>query len=140
MSDAPADPLYREHRIWRRPGEERALRYVLFENLTTGLFAVVSCDVFPTTSETAAWLEQHIGEALADDEVGLEGGWHATLQEAIDAFDHDFAEALEGEVEDDVVGDEDDDDFEDDEYEGDDEDDEDLDGDDEYVDEPEPKK
>ncbi len=126
------EPLFREHRIWRRPGVERALRYVLFEDLSTGRFAVQSCDVFPTTADNVAWLESSIGELMADEDPGERSGWHASIAEAIDAFDKAFAEDLEDdeieddeveddEVEDDEIEDAEDDAFDDDEFDGDDE-------------------
>jgi hypothetical protein len=94
-----ADRLYREHRIWRRPGPDRALRYVVFENLATGQFTVQSCDFFPAAAESVVFLESNIGELVADEDPG-EHGWHASVGEAIEAFDTDFAAELEDDIED----------------------------------------
>jgi hypothetical protein len=99
-----ADLLYCEHRIWRRPGPDRALRYVVFENLATGQFTVQSCDFFPAAAESLAFLESNIGELVADEDPG-EHGWHTSVGEAIEAFDIDFAAELEDEIEDSEVED-----------------------------------
>jgi hypothetical protein len=83
--------LRREHHIWRTVGDELAVRYVCWERLDGGGWAVQQCDygrmVGSCLSEDWSVAESHRIENAIEQRPAV---WHPTVEVAIASFDAEF--------------------------------------------------
>lgn len=87
------DTLLRELFVWKRLGAGEAVRYVCFEDLSTGRFCVQSADFYrlPVKPELLRQLELQAVELFLEQSPLDRCEWHASVEAAIEAHDRHFA-------------------------------------------------
>lgn len=89
---APALILYRQVPVWGRISARKAVIYICFENLSTGLFCVQSADFFDAPMDPGQF-DQHVRwmmDLFTDVDPHDRCGWFADLADAIAAHDDAF--------------------------------------------------
>lgn len=73
---------------WRRFPSGAAVRYVCLQSTHTGRYAVAMASMFSSALETLpTWIDGNTNRQVANALQGSELNWHATVNEAMDAWD-----------------------------------------------------
>ena len=84
--------LYRVIDVWKRSGENSAIRYRCFESLTSKRYCVQSADFYrlPLDQKQVSSLDAQFVELFVEQDPSARNAEYPTLEEAIAAHDKEF--------------------------------------------------
>jgi hypothetical protein len=94
MDSKMSGTLYKRIDVWRKVDEDRAVRYLCFQDIERKTFYVQSADFFfsPVSRDQLMSMEAQVIDLLIESEPGERANEYLTLSEAIQAHDEEFAE------------------------------------------------